>query len=72
MSKPEASAEVLQQRLDELREIVRDRPDGSVYVDVRNGKARLVFPDGGMIEVREGEAVRVWPNYIVRREGRAR
>lgn len=65
---PEASAEEMQKRLDELRAIARERPDASIYLSVKNGRARLVFPGGGFEIVGEGESLRIWPTYAYREE----
>lgn len=69
---PEASAEELQARLDELREIARERPDASIYLSVKNGRARVAFPGGSFEIVGEGEALRIWPSYCYRGEPDAR
>jgi hypothetical protein len=64
----EADAPELQKRLTLLREEMRSRFDASIYLSVQNGRARLLFPDGAFVVVKEGKAVRIWPGYHIRQE----
>lgn len=62
--------DIAQRQLGEMREITRERPDASIYLSVKNGRARVAFPGGGFKIVDEGKAIRIWPHYRLREEPR--